>query len=147
MDKQLLNEIHAAYNRLEQKQVAIVRALFHRNPDLESGWYNGHYHRGDNGNWFRESYPIPVISVKDLCDFEIHFDEITVSAKLRRDTALAYPYEKFFGYNFEVYSAEDFLTDFWHTGQPVQELRESICTCTEKELAFSFKFPFDTEES
>lgn len=71
----------------------MIRALVHKGFDLESGWYNGHCHRGDDGNWFRESYPIPVISVKGICDIELPFDAITASAKLKKDAALAYPFE------------------------------------------------------
>ncbi len=103
MGKELLNEINATYYRLEMKQAEIVHALFHRIFELESGWYNGHYHKNDSGNWHRESYPIPVISVKGFCDIEIQFDKISVSTKLKRNTALSYSFEKFAGYEFEAY--------------------------------------------
>ncbi len=145
MDKQLLNEINAAYYRLELKQAEIVHALFHRIFEQESGWYNGHYHKGDNESWLRESYPIPVIGVKGFCDIEIQFDKISVSTKLKRDVALAYSFEKFSGYEFEAYGVEDYLADFYHPGQTVQELKENIRACYEKEIGFSFVFPFDVE--
>lgn len=142
MDKQLLDEINAAYYRLELKQAEIVHALFHRIYELESGWYNGHYHKGDNENWFRESYPIPVIGVKGFCDIEIQFDKISVSTKLKRDVALAYSFEKLAGYEFESYGVEDYLADFYHNGQSLQELKKNIRACDEKEIGFSFVFPF-----
>lgn len=78
MDKELLNEINTAYYRLEMKQAEIIHALSHRIFELESGWYNGHYHKGDNDNWIRESYSIPVIGVKDFCDIEIQFDNLHI---------------------------------------------------------------------
>lgn len=145
MDKQLLKEINTAYCRLELKQADIVHALFHRISVLESGWYNGHYHKEDNGNWSSESYPIPVISVKGFCDIEIQFDKISVSTKLKRNYALTYSFDKFTGYEFEAYGVEDYLADFYHPGQTVQELKENIRTCNEKEIGFSFSFPFDIE--
>lgn len=145
MDTELLKEINAAYYRLEMKQAEITHALFHRIFELESGWYNGHYHKGENGNWRRESYPIPVIGVKCFCDIEIQFDKISVSTKLKRNTALSYSFEKFAGYEFEAYGVEDYLADFYHPGQTVQELKENIRTCDEKEIGFSFVFPFDAE--
>lgn len=143
MDKELLNALNTAYYRLEMKQAEIVYALSHRIFDLESGWYNGHYHKGDDGNWFRESYPIPVIGVKGFCDIEIQFDQISVSTKLKRNTALAYSFEKFSGYEFEAYGVENYLADFYHAGQTIQEMKENIRTCDEKEIGFSFVFPFD----
>lgn len=133
------------YGRLEQKQSELFCALVHKGFDLESGWYNGHCHRGDDGNWFRESYPIPVISVKGICDIEVPFDAITASAKLKKDAALAYPFETLSGYEFEAYGVEDYLADFYRAGQSVRELQENICTCDEKEIGFSFLFPFDAE--
>ena len=146
MDKQILQEFNTVYSRLESKQTALVRALPHRIFELESGWYNGHYHIDETGNWFRESYPIPVIDVKGLCDIEIPFDKITISTKLKRNAALTYSFEKFAGYEFEAYGVEDYLADFYHSGQILQELQENIRSCTEKEIELSFVFPFDVEE-
>lgn len=145
MDKQLWNEINTAYSRLESKQTALIHALSLRIFKLESGWYNGHYHMDETGNWFRESCPIPVIDVKGLCNIEIPFDKITISTKLKRSAALAYPFEKFAGLEFEAYGVEDYLTDFYHSGQTTQELQENIRACDEKEIGFSFVFPFDVD--
>lgn len=145
MDKGLLKEINAAYYRLEMKQAEIAHALFHRIFELEFGWYNGHYHKGGDGNWLRESYPIPVIGVKGFCDIEIQFDKISISTKLKRDVALACSFEKFSGYEFEAYGVENYLADFYHAGQTVLEMKENICTSDEREIGFSFVFPFDIE--
>ena len=145
MDIELLKEINAIYYRLEMKQAEISHAFCHRISELESGWYNGHYHKGEDGNWFRESYPIPVIGVKGICDIEIQFDKISISTKLKRDMALTYSFEKFSGYEFEAYGVEDYLADFYHAGQTVQEMKDNIHACDEKEIGFSFVFPFDVE--
>lgn len=143
--KELLNGINTVYWRLETKQTELVHALSHRIFEIESGWYNGHYHRGDDGEWRRESYPIPVIGVKGFCDIEIHFDRVTVSTKLRRGAALAYPYEKMAGYRFEAYGVEDYLADYYHEGQSLNELKENIRSCDEAEIGFSFLVPFETD--
>lgn len=145
MDKELLNEINAAYYQLEMKHAEISHALFHRIFEFETGWYNGHYQKTIPGNWLRESYPIPVISVKGFCDIEIQFDKISVSTKLKREAALTYSYEKFSGYEFEVYGVEDYLADFYHKGQTIHDMKEKICACDEAEIGFSFVFPFDIE--
>ncbi len=141
MDKQQLNEI---YYPLDLKQ-AELNALFRGDFRLESSWYNGHYHKDETGNWCRESYPIPVIGVKGLCDIEVPFDKISISTKLKRDAALGYPFEKLAGYEFEAYGVENYLTDFYHPGQTAQDLRENIRACNEKEIGFSFVFPLDRD--
>ena len=86
-----------------------------------------------------------MVGVKGFCDIEIQFDSISISTKLKRDVALSYSFEKFSGYNFEAYGVEDYLADFYHAGQTVQEMKDNIHACDEKEIGFSFVFPFDVE--
>ena len=142
---EFLTEINAAYYRLEMKQAEIVHALFHRIFEIKSGWYNGHYHKSNDGEWCRESYPIPVVSVNSFCDIEIQFDKIYVSTKLKRDVVLAYSFEKMADYQFEAYGVEDYLADYYHEGQTIQELKDTISCCNEDEIGFSFAFPFETD--
>ena len=146
MNTELLNEINAAYCRLETKKAEIVHVLWHKIFELESGWYNGHYHKDEDGEWSRESYPIPVISVNGLCDIEIQFDKVSVSTKMKRDKALGYSFEKFVQYEFEAYGVDDYLADFYHEGQTVNEMKEDIRTSDETDIGFSFAFPFDIDE-
>ena len=146
MNIELLNEINAAYCHLETKKAEIVHALWQKIFELESGWYNGHYHKDKDGEWSRESYPIPVISVNGLCDIEIQFDKVSVSTKMKRDKALGYSFEKFVQYEFEAYGVDDYLADFYHEGQTVNEMKEDIRTSDETDIGFSFAFPFDIDE-
>ena len=143
--KHLIHEIHTAYQQLEAKKLELTRALRHPAFEIESGWYNGHYQRDNNGEWQRDSYPIPVIGVKGLCDIEVQFESLSVSTKRKRDTALAYSYEKLAGYDFEAYGVEDYLADYYHAGQTLQDLKDAINCCEETEIGFSFIFSFETD--
>lgn len=143
--KDFLNEINAAYNHLETKQAQIAGALFHRIFEIKTGWYNGHYHKGENGNWYRESYPIPVVEVKGFCDIEISFNEISVSTKLKRAKALEYSYGKISQYAFEAFGVEDYLCDFYNSGMTIEELKANLSRSDEKEIGFAFSFPFDVD--
>lgn len=145
MDKKLLSEMDAAYSRLEMKRSQVVSALFQRMFKLESGWYNGHYHKDDGDQWIRESYPIPVIGVKGLCDVEIQFDKLSVSTKLKRDMALDHSFQKFSAHEFEAYGVEDYLADFYHPGQTIEQMKEKIQASEEAEIGFSFAFPFEVD--
>lgn len=145
ISQDLLNEMNAAYRRLEQKCGELVCVLNHRVFAVESGWYNGHYQKNADGKWARDAYPIPVIAVKGLCDIEIQFDRISVSTKLKRDVALAYSFDKLTEYEFEAYGVEDYLSDYYHPGQTVQELKDNIKASDEAEIGFSFTFPFEVD--
>lgn len=143
--KDLLEEIGAAYHELELKHAQLSGALFHRIFELESGWYNGHFHRGDEDTWIRESYPIPVLSVMGYCDIEIHFNKISISTKLKRTAALDYSFDKVKAYAFEAYGVEDYLADYYHSGQTIADLKANIKNSGEAEIGFSFTFPFAVE--
>ena len=143
ISRESLNE---EYSGLEEKHNEVIRALTHRIFELESGWYNGHYQKDSNGKWVRDAYPIPVVTVKGLCDIEIQFDRISVSAKLKREMALEYPFDKFMDYEFEAYGVEDYLSDYYHPGQSVQDLKDSIRASSEAEIGLSFLLPCDVTE-
>lgn len=135
--------LNGAYSKLEAKNNEILRSLTHRIFELESGWYNGHYQKDSDGKWVRDAYPIPVTGVKGLCDIEIQLDRISVSTKLKRDAALAYSFDKLLEYEFEAYGVENYLSDYYHPGQSVQEMKENIHASAEAEIGLSFSFPFE----
>lgn len=145
ISEEWLDGINRVYYALDMKRAQLCSALYHRIFEIESGWYNGHYHKDNNGNWFRESYPIPVISVKGFCDIEIQFDEITVTTKRKRAAALDYSYEKIRVYPFVAYGAEDYLSDSYHEGQTIQDLKKNISESDAGEIFFSFSFPLDVD--
>lgn len=139
------NKLNSEYRRLEGKCEDTARAVAETISDTDVGWFSGHYHKDENGNWCRESYPIPVIALKGLCDAEIHFDRISVSTKLTRERALAHSFANLDGYDFEAYGVEDYLCDFRLRGQDIRKMKENIRACAESEIGFSFFFPFDTD--
>ena len=73
--------LESIYSPLEEKRKELMQLLAKQYPAITWGWYSGHYHRTAEG-WVRESYPIPVITIKGLCDIELSFREMTVTAKL-----------------------------------------------------------------
>lgn len=137
----MLNEINSAYNRLEIMMAAVYGSLCRRMFELECGWYNGHYSRGDNGEWIRECYPIPVVSVKGLCDVEISFNGVTLTTKLKRAQALEYSFEKFADYDFEAYGVEDYLNDYRVKGDSLDEFRKKLADSEEREIFITFTVP------
>ncbi len=140
ISRAFLNE---AYSELEAKHDDIIHALTCQAFSLESGWYNGHYQKNSDGEWVRDAYPIPVITVKGLCDIEIQLDCISVSTKRKREMALAYSFDPLMDYEFEVYGVEDYLSDYYHHGQSVREMKENIQKSSEAEIGISFSFPFE----
>ena len=143
--RELMAEMNTAYAQLDHKRSKIACALTHRIFKLRSGWFNGHYYRKDDGAWCLSYCPIPEVDVIDLCDVEIHFDKIVVTTKLKRETVLAYSFEKLTDYRFEAYGVEEYLNDFYRPGETVQVMKDKIAVSGEKEIGFSFEFPFETE--
>ncbi len=146
ISQKLQEEINVAYDLLERRQTELVRALRQEGFSTVSGWYNGHYHKTENGGWRREAYPIPVVTVKGVCDMEISFDGISVSAKRKREAALAASYEDLSGYAFEAFGVEDYLRDFYQREMTVAELKSNIAQSSEEEIGFAFPFPMDVGE-
>ena len=136
--RRMLNE---AYLPLHTQARALVDALTgwhgHR---ITHGFFNGHYHKAADGQFQMDVYPIPVISVMGLCDIEIDFDGITVTAKLSKAQVEAMDWARFEGAHFEVYGVEDYLLDMG-TEQDMEALVRQARDCSEKEVFVSFSFP------
>lgn len=91
-------------------------------------------------------YPIPVISVKGLCDVEISLDQVTVSTKRRRLDTLEYSFEKFECVPFECFRIESYLgEDYFNAQTSMEEFRTKMEKSQETSLGFSFLFGFDTD--
>ena len=137
-----MKELNTFYARLESKVLEIANDICVGFP-LTWGWYNGHFHKGENEKWIREAFPIPVITIDGLCDIEININKITVSTKLSREKALEYHYEKFKNVAFESYGIENYLLDFYTSDMVLDDLKDNILKSDEKEIGFSFLFNFD----
>ena len=137
-----MEELNIFYSRLESKATEIVNSIYPVFSPLW-GWYNGHFHKNENGEWERESFPIPVIELSGLCDIEVSIDRITVSTKLLRNIALEYQYEKIRNMAFECYGIENYLLDFYTGDIKFDDLKKNIANSDEKEVGFSFVFNFN----
>lgn len=138
-------ELNKIYYAVEIKANEITAGLRKRTFETKSGWYNGHYSKNEKGEYIKDHFPIPVIEIKGLCDIEIGFKEITISAKLKRETALTYSFEKI-ETPFEAYGVEDFLADYYNEGMSLNQLRENIRSSKEKEIGVSFLFEPEAEK-
>lgn len=136
MNSDFLEKLNELYQTLAKKteDLALLLSGFGK---CEYGWYNGHFHK-DDGKWVKEYYPIPVISVKGLCDIEVGLETTTLSAKLGRDAAAQFPFETLSGCEFEVYGVQNYLSDFYRDGITTAQMRENICSSEEAEIGFSF---------
>lgn len=70
---------------------------------------------------------------------------ITAITKLKRRAALEYSFAKVKSYEFEAYGDEDYLGDYYHAGQTIENLKNNIKNSQEDEIGFSFSFPFEVE--
>lgn len=128
-----LNEI---YEKLDEKAHKLCD-IFH----CTFGYYNGHYHKNQDGEYEIEYFPIPVLSIKGLCDIEIGFNQISVTTKLLRDKAISFNYNKVKGYPFEAYGVENYLDDFFLAGDTIERRIDKILKSKEENIFFSFYFP------
>ena len=140
-----LKELNAFYARLQAKCTELLSGIKYRAFESEWAWYNGHFYKNEAGKYAEALYPIPVISIKGLCDIEINPDCVSVTAKRSRADTLDYSFDKFAGIYFEAFSVEQYLDDYYASGISMEEFRERIRKSQEKELGFSFRFSFDVD--
>ncbi len=143
--KEMLDGMNRVYFELNGKKNEIFGALRECGFELSAGWYNEHCAKDEGGGYCVSYYPIPVISVKGVCDVEVSFDGLSVTAHLKREAALEYSFEKIREYPFEAYGVEDYVSDYYRPGLTVQEMKENIARSDETEIGFAFMFPFEVD--
>ena len=74
-----------------------------------------------------------------------NYQDLPFSPKLTREAALECAFEAARGVPFEAYGVEDYLADYYRSGQPIETLRERVHASTEGEIGFAFTLPFETE--
>ncbi|MBR3293837.1 MAG: hypothetical protein IKI69_05375 [Oscillospiraceae bacterium] len=138
----LREQLNRLYRLLDEKaheyiaEMTQLRGSF----KIESGFYNGHYHKNAEGNYQLDSYPIPVISVKGLCDIEIDFDENSITSKLSKELIMSFDWNILGTVKFEVYGVDDYLRDYGDN-QSICEISKVVQNSTEKEFFISFYIP------
>lgn len=132
-----LNSYYAPLCNLADK---VCGALKNNGNYAEWAFYNGHFVK-DGENWVKEYFPVPVISVRGLCDIELHAGSCNITSKLTVDAALAFDYSLLNGVKFEMYGVENYLRDIYNADVPKDEIYQNILSSEEKEIGFAFFLP------
>lgn len=135
----VITSLNASYKEIDLFAKNVLKTLEGLRFKCSLAYFNGHYCKGENGLFEYEHYPIPVISVAGLCDVEIDFDDVGVTAKLGKDAALDFDYGKLRGYPFEAYGVQDYLADYYVDGMTLQQLKANVRASSETEIGFSFR--------
>lgn len=105
----------------------------------KKGFYNNHSVRDKSGNWITEYFPIPVITVEQLCDICIDMESICIETKMKREKAIEYDFSRLLRYKFEVYGIDEYLNDFYNATLMVEDIRKRIEISEEKEIGIEFE--------
>lgn len=133
---QVLNQ---AYEPLRTHTHHMLKALTNSGFECEWGYFAQHSVR--NGNeWFLEHYPIPVITIKNVCEIGFDICQTFIECKLKRDDAIAFDFTQFYGFTFEVYGLTDYLNDFYNAAQDIHDIHAKIEKSDEKEIGVSLLF-------
>lgn len=140
------NDLNSLYRPLDQKAREFIANFvkLHGGFRVTSGFFNGHFHKNEAGNYQEDAYPIPVISVMGLCDIEIDFDAITFTTKLKKGQIADFDWRKLGGVPFEVYGVEDYLSDYG-SSQNSAQIKDGVSGSKETEFFVSFSFPIETD--
>lgn len=146
MDKNILSEINEIYQELESKSLDLMSELLHRTFECYGAWFSGCLDEDEYDLSGVLSCPFPVISVRDVCSVQIHFDEIVVLSKLQRHAALAKKYNKFKKYPFDVREGGINCAKLYSMDESPDCLMEALEDSEEEEFEFHFRLPFDTDQ-
>lgn len=136
---QLLNMVYEPIYKYTQDFLKVLTSR--EGYECKRGFYNNHYIKKDE-MWLTEYYPIPVITIKDICDIGFDIDHTFVECKMKREKALGFQWELFLDYKFEVYGVEEYLNDFYNENLDIESISSNINDSTEQEIGITFYFGY-----
>lgn len=135
-DIEVLNSI---YRPICQKCKDIQDNLKDNGYESKKGFYNNHSVKDKSGNWIIEYFPIPVITVEQLCDICIDMKSIAIETKMKREKAIEFDFTRLLKYKFEVYGIEEYLNDFYNDTLTIEDIGKRIEMSREKEIGIGFE--------
>lgn len=143
--KESLNQL---YKELDHRaNIILGQFISIRQRQVKLQYFNGHYSKNPLGTFEMEYYPIPVISVHNLCDIEINLDQIQITTKQKRSDIFKLDFSKIARYTFEIYGVNDYLSTYGTHKSTPEEIINKIMITNETNIAFSFMFIGGTEPS
>lgn len=133
MQLEVLNNIYKPLNEYKAK---IINYLNLNGYSYKWGYYNGHYVKNNN-EWLLEEYPIPVITVEEICDIGIDVSHVFIEGKLKRECASQFDFTLLKEYEFEVYGVQNYLNDFYNIALSVEGIKDRILSSNEDEIGVS----------
>ncbi len=110
--QKLMNTLNGIYEPLQERAVRLVSMLDKLDAKVEWGYYGGHTVEVKGEQLF-ETFPIPIVTVKDVCDVGIDVEGAFVEGKLYAEQIQQTDFSPLRGRHFCIYGAEDYLTDLF----------------------------------
>jgi hypothetical protein len=143
MDMDVFDYLNKIYLPLWEKYNELCKGLKEAGLKIAGGFFNNHSVKHNN-TFITEYFPIPVILMDNLGDVGIDIDSIWLEIKLSRAIALNLDYTQLASkYLFEVYGAENYLSDIYNEQINVSDIVSNIQRS--EETTFCICFYFDEE--
>jgi hypothetical protein len=146
-NKKEMDTLNRVYEPLCTKAKSLMVYLQHEIQErypVKFGFFNQHYVRTDS-DWFMEYYPIPVVTVADLCDIGFDLHNIFIEFFLPRIIAASVDFNRLASYHFEVYGAENYLEDYYNKEMSIHELKEKLQKSSEENVGITIFLSADTD--
>jgi hypothetical protein len=141
MDTNRMQVLNEEYEPLRAHTHAMVKALKKSGFEYEWGFFAQHSVR-NGSEWFFEHYPIPVITVKNVCEIGFDIPETFIEFKLKREHAIAFDFSRLQDCRFDIYGINDYLNDIYHIGQDIRDIHAKIEKCDDLEIGISLLFGY-----
>lgn len=138
--RKAIEELNRIYAPLKEKTVRIVNTMKKLDAEVEWGWYAGHS-IDRKGELVYEEFPIPVITVGDVCEIGVDLKGVFIEGKLFASEADEVDFALLDGLHFCVYGAENYLEDMFDSNRDrLEDLDEALFDTEEFELCVNIEY-------
>ena len=138
-----IEELNLIYSRLREKAVRLTTTLKKLKADVCWGWYAGH-NADIGGVSIYEEFPIPVVTVNDVCEIGIDIQGMYIEGKIYTQEADTFEWPMLSGYDLTVCGASGYMNLLYDSRIDGREVLEDIMFAydgEDSELCIDLLFP------
>jgi len=139
MDTSRMEMLNREYEPLRAHTHQVLKALKASQFEYEWGYFAQHSVRNGEACFF-EHYPIPVITVRGICEIGFDLNQTFIEFVLGKAKALELDFTQLQGFDFEVYGMKEYLSDFYNSQMDIKDLHARILAGDGNEIGVSFLF-------
>lgn len=145
MENPFIQQLNDFYHDLNLHWIDLYTALNHRVFSLKSEYSEKHSCFDDAGERISSDYPLPLIEVEGICEFQVGPDHLSCFSKIQKQAVSVLDSQSFHTFPFDLWGEDDYYTLLYRTSRDSISVSAATAASDERRFVVHFRLPVHME--